>query len=265
MRLGSYIAFLSVMLLTWYVLWQSVVGIALYPQAVKERETLASNHLRAMDGHLPMWDAENNVLIQWKPDGDNSEWTALASKRMTLYEDYKSASTFTILRQAVWASICHPTRVYQIGNFLSPNKSITTLYDYLVRALYMTMTVTVLIPLSFVMLPSSMRRARIRWRHLLRVLVYGLPIPLVLAALGWMVFGVLIYRALVLQQGSTFRTELGLALPTILLSLWWYFAIRHYLRLKHSIWVAALLAVAVGMLTFGLFFWNTYWFSWFTI
>ena len=100
-----------------------------------------------------------------------------------------------------------------------------------------------LMPVGFLCLPVSRRRARVRWRHIVRVGCYGLFIPTVIvtwtaflfaAAYGW-----LTHFDLFLQLASVL-IWLGF-IPVLVV--WWALAIGRYLRIAHAWAVAVLLSV----------------------
>ena len=104
------------------------------------------------------------------------------------------------------------------------------------------------VPLSFVLLPISRRRARVRWGHLVRVAVYGLVVP------------VLVVTAVVLCLGVGYAVEpwrdnmivtvhtLCRYAPVPLLVVWWAAATGGYLGIPNHWPVALLLSVMVTLL-----------------
>lgn len=128
----------------------------------------------------------------------------------------------------------------------------------------------VAMPLAFVLLPQTLRRARVRRGHVVRIWLYSLFGPLTLAG----VWSVLVLDAILLDLGSLaaalnpleweralrwrsfpFVTVISGAVPgTLLLVLlmtwlahWWSSACRSYLKLPHSGWVVLALCVVVGL------------------
>ena len=111
-----------------------------------------------------------------------------------------------------------------------------------------------LVPISFVMLPVSRRRAKVRWAHLARVTAYStfaLSVPpggsLVLAGIGFAWPGG--------QSAMFLGAHLLLRLvPISVLVLWWGVATGRYLRLSHSWLVAGLLGLLCGLLFLAVVF-----------
>ncbi len=99
-------------------------------------------------------------------------------------------------------------------------------------------------PLVFLALPHSMRRARVRWSHILRIVMYG----------GcWLVIPVyLIFLTVALERlpdSAITRLMLGpargvtnLAIAAVIpgLMVWWASAVRHYLRMSEprKVWLS---------------------------
>ncbi len=102
-----------------------------------------------------------------------------------------------------------------------------------------------LLPLSFVLLPVSRRRAKVRWGHIARVSAYGFFIP-VTAIVGSMLCISIGYALdplidLMLRCAHVLSRYF---MPALII-IWWATSIRHYLRMPHSWFVAVLLS---GML-----------------
>jgi len=105
-----------------------------------------------------------------------------------------------------------------------------------------------LLPVSFVLLPVSRRRARVRWAHFMRITAYALVVP----------SAVITVSLLALTAGlsiNRLRNEMiGLAhlLPRYamipLLLAFWAVAIKRYLHIPHSWAVVFLLSIVVVLL-----------------
>lgn len=101
-----------------------------------------------------------------------------------------------------------------------------------------------LFPLMFLLLPISMRRARVRWGHVLRVTCYGLFIP------SLVISSVLLTASVGYALDDLSDTMFGfghfvgrfLAVP--MLVIWWAMAIKYYLRIPHS-WAVVVLLTAI--------------------
>lgn len=107
-------------------------------------------------------------------------------------------------------------------------------------------SVPVLAPLATLVLPISMRRARIRARHLVRGMVYGAALLVPLAALLF-----LTPRGMGIGGDGNAGTEVHslLACSVVLTLLWnWAFS-REYLKLSHPLAVALSNTAVVGLLS----------------
>jgi hypothetical protein len=112
----------------------------------------------------------------------------------------------------------------------------------------------VLMPFGFGLLPVSRRKAKVRWRHIVRVMAYGLLIPVVLVSAGIVVTG----AALLTAFDSSGSRPIAVALavlacaPVPLVALWWTAAIRNYLRMPHAWALTGMLTVMNLLLLTGL-------------
>lgn len=96
----------------------------------------------------------------------------------------------------------------------------------------------VALPMTFVLLPISRRRARVRWRHIVRVFAYSLLFP-ALVCMGTIINAFWAYMS---ARGYTSRLPLvhvelthDLCLMAfVMLALWWWVAIRRYLRMEEA-------------------------------
>ncbi len=103
--------------------------------------------------------------------------------------------------------------------------------------------VLLIMPVTFVLLPVTRRRAKVRWAHVWRVAGYSLIIPSLAACLF----------VLALTLAMIFPARLGdaaaharwgvILVPIPALITWWAIAIRRYLMLPHGPAVALLLGV----------------------
>jgi len=112
----------------------------------------------------------------------------------------------------------------------------------------MFVTTALIVPLAFLFTPTSRRRAKVRWRHLYRIMVYTLAFPLLVMFLqiativvtyndlGW-----LEYRM------RWVWPYIALVIGPVLLYVWWCSAIRHYLKMPHARTLAAA-SVAIAVL-----------------
>lgn len=105
------------------------------------------------------------------------------------------------------------------------------------------------IPLGFMLLPMSRRRAKVRWRHIGRVTIYSLFLPIAIVYPA----SILIVLALTVPGMERLGWQLSLLLTNtvlwIALLLWWIFAIRNYLKIPRGWLVAPVLAFITLLLT----------------
>ena len=100
------------------------------------------------------------------------------------------------------------------------------------------------VPLGFVLLPISRKRARVRWVHIIRIASYSLAIPAIIA-LFTVIAATVGYGEPGLYGLARGLTHLAHGLVLIpFCGIWWYFAIRDYLKMPHAQWIV----VAFGML-----------------
>jgi hypothetical protein len=102
------------------------------------------------------------------------------------------------------------------------------------------LAMTFMLPLSFVLMPLSMRKAKVRWAHIIRVTAYSLFIPLAclwLTAITFLAVGVLAADSLLELYASAVRYA-----PWLAVALWWQAATSRYLKIPHA-WLT------IGMLT----------------
>jgi hypothetical protein len=101
-------------------------------------------------------------------------------------------------------------------------------------------------PASFLLLPVSRRRARVRWEHLIRVAAYGVFVPATVIVAATALIGLGLVQGADLPLGlAHYLLRYGIVL---LLAAWWAAAIARYLRMPHSLGVAVLLTVLAGLL-----------------
>ena len=116
------------------------------------------------------------------------------------------------------------------------------------------MWIAIFMPLAFVLLPISRRRAKVRWGHLARVACYGLVIPaaIVTCMLGCVAVGYVDGGA---QEASTWLAHVlgryGMVLGVIV---WWAAAIRCYLHIPHGWAVASILSILAFLVLVAVLF-----------
>lgn len=105
---------------------------------------------------------------------------------------------------------------------------------------------TLLLPLSFVLMPFSMRKAKVRWGHIVRVTIYSLWIPLVCLLVGTTLLTIDQYST---SPGPSNPTG-GWAryAPWLAVTLWWQAATSRYLKIPHA-WLTIGLLTLLCLLT----------------
>ncbi len=168
------------------------------------------------------------VLLPWR----SQSWGTVNS--------WGGRRSYTAPRYLHFAAMGQSGGAWSLLNMRAP---VFTLVGILVA-----MWIAVTMPLAFVLLPDSRRRAKVRWAHLLRVGCYGLAVGSVLVAVillcvttGYTVSG--------LQPASFAAANLlgryGIVLVTVV---WWAVAIRCYLHIPHGWAVAPMLAFLLFVL-----------------
>ncbi|MCH8823149.1 MAG: hypothetical protein IH984_06530 [Planctomycetes bacterium] len=111
-----------------------------------------------------------------------------------------------------------------------------------------------LFPLTFIFLPISRKRAKVRWGHVLRVTCYSVFIPstviciaLLSASLGFLLSGISD-----LCLGMAHFSERYFMLPMLII--WWAVAIKRYMFIAHG-WMTAILLTAILALGYISLFW----------
>ncbi len=116
------------------------------------------------------------------------------------------------------------------------------------------MWIAITMPLAFVLLPISRRRAKVRWGHLARVACYGLVIPaaIVTCMLGCVAVG---YTDTNARTASSWVGHvLGRYGMVLGILVWWAAAIRCYLHIPHGWAIAPIFAILVFVILAGALF-----------
>ena len=135
-------------------------------------------------------------------------------------------------------------QVTQSGQFFPPSHE-SPVHEWLVPVglgWAFTTAIYLVMPIGFVLLPVSRRRAKVRWAHVGRVTVYSLILPWLFVVVSGAGFtgGMFYPPSMTIIVTTTVATGL-LQLP--LLVLWWTFAVGRYLRIPHGFVVASLLTI----------------------
>ncbi len=117
---------------------------------------------------------------------------------------------------------------------------------------------SVVLTVCLLLLPTSLRRARVLPHHLMRIAFYSCPFVVFTCITG---YGALYALALVVIQFTTsFITPwfavpiaiMALITPPLSIILYYRWALRDYLKLPHSWWVSILLTLLAGLVTLAL-------------
>jgi len=117
--------------------------------------------------------------------------------------------------------------------------------------LFHSMMAAVLSPFAFILLPQSLRRAKVRLRHIIRIELYGLMLLSCPVAM-YILFRLVVPYYPVLRSWQSMIVFLAFVFCFIA---WWSLACRHYLKLPHAWGVGAsmvVLAYAGGLFAVAL-------------
>ncbi len=259
-RLAAYVAILLLPVLAGGVVVQTVAAVRmrydLQQELVRQRVMVRQNtaRLQAQLDNLGLTGARRTRvqqrLIQFQLAAatplviDRSYAAAIAE---AVFFPWRSSSTGT---QSMWAGritgypaprYLHATLLRQSGN--SPNLSGVHNLSYTIAGVALAFWVALTMPLAFVLLPISRRRAKVRWVHLARVACYGMVLPsaVVTVMLACVALG---YAANGLQPAMhSVAHSLGRYGLMILTIGWWVAAIRRYLQIPHGWAVSPVLAI----------------------
>lgn len=107
-------------------------------------------------------------------------------------------------------------------------------YDMLMPTAWLAwgVAMTFLLPLSFLLLPLSLRKAKVRWTHLIRVTVYSLPIPMLCVLLSGLTY--IIASTFALDSLMQLLEVVLQYAPWLAVALWWHAATSRYLKIPHA-------------------------------
>ncbi|MEE8155885.1 MAG: hypothetical protein V3T53_13110 [Phycisphaerales bacterium] len=136
-----------------------------------------------------------------------------------------------------------------IGRYSSPFDEYA--FSRTLASLGMALWVWLLFPLTFVLLPVSKRRAKVRWAHLFRVTGYAAFIPS--AAITTALVGVSLGYAFDNLQAPAFGWGhlISRSVMIPMLIIWWATAMKRYLHIPHSWAVAVLLTSVLCLVLLG--------------
>ncbi len=127
------------------------------------------------------------------------------------------------------------------------------------------LSLAVLIPAGFVLLPMTRRFHRIRWSHLVRITLYSLPYLLMPVVYFLFLHDLSAPGRIAPRPTGIFSLLCFVAAPALLF-VWWGTAARCYLRIRHAWWTAltlmvlgALFVLALGRLRIIQWHWIDWW------
>ncbi len=261
-RLVMYIAILCLSLLASYVTIQSVAAIRVrfdLQETLDEQQRSLPQSIAKMQGMLssPRVSPQTRQLLLMQIQSMQSAMIIGYS----MSHSYLTATTEAVLTPLRSRSSGTYTGQWGVMPYPAPSNLHSSLFEQ--RFSYLTSVATrslvdltigwfglgvwlwLLLPLSFVFLPVSRRRAKVRWGHIARVSAYGFFIP-VTAIVGSLLC-ISIGYALDALFDPMFRIAhvLSRYFSPAMIVIWWATSIQHYLRMPHSWFVAVLLS---GML-----------------
>ena len=118
-------------------------------------------------------------------------------------------------------------------------------YYHALASLLCALLLLIVLPASFILLPASRRRAKVRWAHIGRIMVYSL---FILSLLSVIEIGAGFWAALKPNPISFSALQHSALMAWIALPLWWAVAIKNYLKMPHAAAVAILLTLMLALL-----------------
>ena len=93
------------------------------------------------------------------------------------------------------------------------------------------------------MLPQSRRRAKVHWRHILRIMLYALVVVPVVAYLCLLTGQVAFLQYRLLTANDVYPWFITFAIWPIALFIWWGTATSRYLKMRHPWGVSAAVVI----------------------
>ena len=260
-RLVMYIAILCLPLLASYVTIQSVAALRVRSNIEQilttTRQGIAQSIIRLQQSSYPPdapWQrrsalAEIQRLQAMMAAGDSINHSPIDAVVEAVLTPFRKRSGGTINLQGAVAPYPGPrqlhSRVLQEDVFSVNSLTGRHRIDLTIAWFGLGVWLWLLLPLSFVFLPMSRRRAKVRWGHIARVSAYGCFIPVTAIA------GSMLCISIGYALDPLIDPMLGCAhvlsryfMPALII-IWWASSIRQYLRIPHSWFVAVVLS---GML-----------------
>ncbi|MFB3103995.1 MAG: hypothetical protein ACE1ZA_03620 [Pseudomonadales bacterium] len=119
------------------------------------------------------------------------------------------------------------------------------------------LSLSALMPGGFVLLPMTRRFHRIRWSHLVRITLYGLPYLFIPVLYFLFIHDFSVPGRIAPRPTGIFSLLCFVVVPALLF-LWWWTALRYYLRIRHA-WWTALTLIALGKVRIIQWHWIDWW------
>ena len=120
-----------------------------------------------------------------------------------------------------------------------------------ILGLFTALALFVMMPVLFVLVPVSRKRAKVRWRHIWRVAGYSIVLPVLLWCMVFLCMAVGVLHHSTHSAGMT-AAAIVVLLPTPALVIWWATAINRYLRIGHGWIVSIVFTILILLLAFWL-------------
>ena len=267
-RLTAYLVMLLLPILFAWVTLQTVVAIRvrnLVQQQMQSQQQQVLGYVKMLQSSLK----DENLSAQRRLDLQRQLAWVTATPIWTVNHSYSAAVAEAVLFP--WRSSSGGTMTLSgvAQGYVAPCDLYATLSNQTVRGrsawrmegavltrrcFGVGMWIAITMPLAFVLLPISRRRAKVRWGHLARVACYGLVIPaaIVTCMLGCVVVGYFFAGWQTrLDRVAHAVGRFGMVLGVIV---WWAAAIRCYLHIPHGWAIAPIFAILVFVILAGALF-----------
>ena len=187
---------------------------------------------------------------QWTTSISHSYFSAIIE---AVFTPTSSNSSATYTNSGFVVVYLPPNRLHEafeilqpVGPSLQKNPFVRSIIPSLL-ALTGGVAVSLLLPVGFILLPITRRRAKVRWEHFGRITAYSFIIPSLLAS-TFLACGMIAYLRLEWGKNAMgVATWMNIFLPIPLLIIWWAAAAKCYLHLPHA-WLISILLALLAML-----------------
>jgi len=280
-RLAGYVACLLCILLGSYMLEQSTVATQLrqnanrdYDQEVasaRSKITELTEFQEQLAAELIRNDGANELAARIRSELSRCRARIASLRQFVRHESSQSRrnTDFGVITEAVFTPYAERSSYQRLSKWTGwepyfPPREIHYLYfrhcdpeqisflaldvvQQWIVGIASALLLIVLIPIEFVLLPVSMRRARVRWRHIGRITAHSLALPIIVITSMF----VAVSTAAIVQQfdGIVFLALRHTAwIPSLAVVVWWAVAIRHYLKIPRGWLIVLLFTILSGLL-----------------